>query len=501
MIHDYSSPGIPGTNSAHKPAGHLALILLVLMWGFSGCKNQPGEKEPNIILFLADDLGYNDLTCYRQDHPGASDMPPTAQTPHIDRLAEEGLRFTQFYCGAAVCSPSRSALLTGRNATRVGIYNWIPHQSPMHLRSQEVTLAELLKNKNYQTAHFGKWHLTSPGTDQPLPNDQGYDYSFFTYNNARPSHRNPHNFYRNGEPVGQLEGFACQLVVDEALQWLDQRSSPSEPYCINIWFNEPHEKVDAPDSLVRRHSYRKKYYGSIENMDLAVGRVLEYLENHPAERETVVIFSSDNGSQENGSNDPLRGEKAFNYEGGVRVPFIIRFPGVTRAGTLSETPGSFTDLLPTLAEITGIPLPEDRTIDGTSLVPVLTDRDTAVERNHPIVFYRYFHDPILMMRDGDWCLLGYQKPLPYAESYNEIELALIQPDSGEPRWSQWGFQSGHMEFIRNQEPACFELYNLRSDPSQRNDLSGEEPGRVERMKQQMMKLRNEMLEEGGDWFK
>jgi arylsulfatase A len=168
---------------------------------FFGCKKV--TEKPNIILILADDLGYNDVSCYRNSNfEEQYENAPTSQTPNIDKLAESGMRFTDFYCGAAVCSPSRAALITGRNATRVGIYNWIPENGPMHLRSEEITIAELLKDKNYNTGHFGKWHLTSKGMDQPLPNDQGFDYSFFTYNNANPSHENPDNFYHNGQLVG-----------------------------------------------------------------------------------------------------------------------------------------------------------------------------------------------------------------------------------------------------------------------------------------------------------
>ncbi|MCK5367435.1 MAG: sulfatase-like hydrolase/transferase, partial [Cyclobacteriaceae bacterium] len=244
---------------------HILLSFFII----SGCNKKPAP--PNVVLMLADDLGYNDLTCYRNSNHGQSlEFPPTSQTPHIDKLAEEGIRFTDFYCGAAVCSPSRSALITGRNATRVGIYNWIPEESPMHMRASEITIAELLKKKSYNTGHFGKWHLTSKGTDQPLPNDQGFDYSFYAYNNANPSHHNPENYYRNGEPVGKLEGYACQLVVDEALQWLDENNDHQTPFYINVWFNEPHLKVAAPEELTKRHRYNQEYYGAIENMDIAV---------------------------------------------------------------------------------------------------------------------------------------------------------------------------------------------------------------------------------------
>ncbi len=461
-----------------------------------GCAEKAEVSAPNIILMLADDLGYNDLSCYREAHPRHSDRPPTSQTPVIDRLAGEGMLFTDFYAGAPVCSPSRSVLITGRNATRNGIYNWIPGQQPMHLRSGEVTLAEMLKEKGYHTAHFGKWHLTASGTSQPLPGDQGYDYSFYSYNNAHPSHKDPDNYFRNGEPVGKTEGYACRLVVEEAIGWLenirDENGRVSRPFYINIWFNEPHVPLAAPGELTSRHDYHRDYYGAIENMDLAAGKLLNYVSTLGIEEETVIIFTSDNGSKWPHSNDPLRGEKCFNYEGGVRVPFIIKWSGRVPAGSVSHVPGSFTDVMLSVAEFAGTSIPEGRTLDGISLAPVFTGQATFTERNDPIFFYRYFHDPICMLREGKWGLLGYEdEPLPRAENLNEGELDKIKP---------WGFTRGHMEYIREQEPVFFELYDLEADMEQKYDLADDHPGRVERMKEKMLDLLNEMVEEGGDWY-
>ena len=485
-----------------------ALIISITM---AGCNRTPAPERPNIILILADDLGYNDLTCYREANPCLSDLnpadqtvadrPPTASTPHIDRLAEEGMRFTDFYCGAAVCSPSRSSLLTGRNCTRMGIYNWIPPNQPMHLRDSEITIGEMLREAGYKTAHFGKWHLTAEGMGQPLPGDQGYGYSFFTYNNANPSHRNPVNFFRDTVPVGELEGYSCQLVVDEALKWLRSEENSDQPFYINVWFNEPHDKVAAPEELTGRHRYNEEYYGCIENMDLAVGRLLEYLERQNLVQNTVVIFTSDNGSQVVASNDPLRGEKAFNFEGGVRIPFLIRWPGRVPAEEVSKVPGSFTDILPSIASVTGAVMPGDRILDGEDLSEVFTAANQSFERSTPIFFFRYFHDPVCMLRDGDWVLLGYQDgPLPYERDYNQPALARLKPDRDKPTWSMWGFQQKHMSFLKGAIPVNFELYDIRNDISQRTDLSLEFPEVVGRMKTEMLELRGEMIEEGGDWY-
>jgi arylsulfatase A len=358
------------------------------------------------------------------------------------------------------------------------------------MRSSEITIAEMLKQANYQTGHFGKWHLTSKGNDQPLPNNQGYDYSFYAYNNAHPSHHNPNNYYRNGSPVGELKGYACQLVVDEALDWLDKREN-KQPFYINVWFNEPHLKVAAPEELTKRHHYNQEYYGSIENLDLAFGRLIKYLKENNLEENTLVLFTSDNGSRWDHSNDPLRGEKCFNFEGGVRVPFIVNWPGKVPFNVMHNFPGSFTDVLPTIAKITGTQPPTDRELDGQDISALWLGKKTTISREKPIFFYRYFHDPICMLRDGDWCLLGYKNLIPLAKSLNEGQLANIKP---------WHFMPNHMEFAKDLEPDKFELYNLKNDRGQTNNLSKKYPEKVQQMKKQMLQLRDEMVKEGGNWF-
>lgn len=463
-----------------------------------GC-NTPEDNRPNVILILADDLGYNDLTCYRNSHLAVAERPPTCQTPNIDRLAEEGTRFTDFYSGAAVCSPSRSALLTGRNATRVGIYNWIPGNNPMHLRDEEVTIAEMLREAGYRAGHFGKWHLTSEGMEQPHPLDQGFETSFFTYNNAEPSHDQPVNFYSNNEPIGPTEGYACQIVMDEALHWLEALDR-NTPFYLNLWFNEPHRRVAAPEKYTSRHTYNEEYYGCIENMDDAVGRLLAFLDEQELSDHTIVIFTSDNGADWPHSNDPLRGAKAFNFEGGIREPFIVRYPGKVPAGAVNHVPGYFPDVLPTIASFTGAELPDDRTLDGVSLEKVFLGSDASPEREVPIFFFRYFHDPVTMLREGDWCLLGFIEPIPLSDPINVRELAKFKPGEGQSPWSQWSFQEGHMEAIPDMVPVHFELYNLRNDLSQQHDVSGEHPGRVQKMIETTLELRDEMIREGGDWY-
>lgn len=202
------------------------------------CCDKPDFKRPNFLVFMADDLGYSDLSCF-----GSKET----QTPVLDSLAKAGIRFTDFYAGAPLCSPSRAAMLTGRFPTRVGMYSYVPLNSPMHLKTSEITSAKLLQQSGYDTAHMGKWHL---GNDLqigqiPTPKDHGFSYWFATENNALPTHHNPVNFVRNGKEVGKIDGYSCQIVADEAIGWLNEKRNANKPFFLNIWFHEPHRKVAA----------------------------------------------------------------------------------------------------------------------------------------------------------------------------------------------------------------------------------------------------------------
>jgi arylsulfatase A len=468
-----------------------------------GCQ-QTNQKEtrPNIIFILADDLGYDDLSFYREKFGEESEFEPTSQTPNIDLLAKEGKYFSDFYCGAAVCSPSRAVLLTGRNNARLGIYNWIPPKVPMHLEESEITTAEILKEANYNTGHFGKWHLTSNDMPQPEPLDQGFDYAFWTHNNAIPSHKNPVNFIRNREELGELKGYSCDLVVDETMNWLNKHKDDKEPFFANVWFHEAHQVEAAPDSLKQRHQRNKAYYGCIENMDYAVGRLMKYLKDNKLDENTLILFSSDNGSEKLGSNIPFRGEKCFQYEGGIRVPFIAVWPNKIEPNSSSDFTGFFGDVLPSIAQIAQVSKPEDRKIDGIDITDVLLGKKETIEREQPLFFYRYFHDPICMLREGDMVLLGYQNPPePRKEDYDHVEEALFKPQKGEGKWSAWSFDKSHMDALMLQEPKYFELYNITQDKGQRYNIDSKHPQQLERMKETMLKLKDEMVSEGGDWFK
>ena len=214
----------------------LTLLLLTLVLVFALVPVATGQadeldepKKPNIVVFLADDMGWGDSATFGHE---------LIQTPNLDKLAAEGVKFTQCYSACGVCSPSRSAILTGRTPYRNGVYRHLSGKHEAHLRTSEITYPKLLKAIGYQTCHVGKWHLNSRPQfntkEYPQPGDHGYDYWMATHNNAEPSHKNPTNFYRNGEPVGPLEGYSAPLVAKEAAKWLSEVRDKSKPFVLSV---------------------------------------------------------------------------------------------------------------------------------------------------------------------------------------------------------------------------------------------------------------------------
>ena len=360
------------------------------------------KPRPNVVVLLSDDLGYGDIGCY---------LGPV-KTPTLDGLAAQGVRFTDFYSGAAVCSPSRATLLTGRHHIRAGVYSWIENESNRsHLLERETTLAEILRGAGYATAHFGKWHLGLPSKTmkKPTPADHGFDYWFATDNNAQPSHRNPRNFIRNGKDVGALEGFSCQLLVDEAIHWLDHDRDAQKPFFLNIWFHEPHNPLGSPAELASAYGGATVdgavYSGTIDNTDRAIGRLLSKLQSLGAPEDTLIIYSSDNGSLRKDRVGGLRGKKGDNWEGGIRVPGIFSWPGHIPAARVESTPAGLVDVLPTVCGLLGLDLPAVH-LDGTDLSGLLTGRPESFLRAQPLFWHLPKARPIVAMRDGDWSLVA-----------------------------------------------------------------------------------------------
>jgi arylsulfatase A len=268
-----------------------AVILMVFILSSVAClaRSLAETGKPNFIVIFCDDLGYGDLGCFGH---------PSIRTPHLDRMAVEGQRWTNFYVGASVCTPSRAALITGRLPVRNGMMSArrrvLFPDSKGGLQKSEVTIAEHLKANGYDTVHLGKWHLGTPlrGMKKPWIDEHGFDYWFATDLNAAPSHRNPKNFWRNRKRVGEVKGYACQLVVDEAITWLD-KTRDDKPFFLNIWFHEPHAPLAAPDDIVRQYGDLNDpaaiYSATIDNTDRAIARLVKKLDQIGSLYNTIII--------------------------------------------------------------------------------------------------------------------------------------------------------------------------------------------------------------------
>jgi uncharacterized sulfatase len=380
----------------------------------------PAEPPPNIVLILADDLGWADLSCAGNRFN---------ETPRIDRLAAEGLRFTEFSAAAPVCSPTRAAILTGQAPARLGMTAHIPgHWRPFEklveppnatrLPPDVPTLAQLLRRAGYATAHLGKWHA---GGD---PRAQGFDESIQTGGHAVRGRR------------------TSDLLADRAIDFIERRRD--RPFFLYICPNAVHIPLDTTPELRAKYEAKPKvegyschplYAGLLEELDACVGRALDALERHGLAGRTIVVFTSDNGGLEREMggwpgtlNRPLRSEKGTLYEGGLRVPMIVRWPGVVKPGGLSSRPAISTDLFPTLLEATGVALPADRPIDGVSLVPLWRDPAAAWERDALFWHYPHYHHsrPSGAVRAGDW------KAIEFFDT-DEVELYHLKDDVGESR--------------------------------------------------------------------
>lgn len=440
----------------------------LVVWGAivgMGSALPAADERPNIVVFLADDLGWGDLGCYGH---------PLIKTPHLDAFAAQGLRLTQCYAASAVCSPSRSAILTGRTPYRNGVFTWIPEGRDIHLRRSEITIAKLLHDQGYATCHVGKWHLNGHFNDprHPQPHDHGYDWWLATQNNAAPSHQNPTNFVRNGKPAGALEGYSAELVVDEGINWLKQHRDSKRPFLLAVWTHEPHLPIeshpkfqdlyrDLPDADQRQH------HGNVSQLDDAFGKLMRALDELQLTDNTFVMFTADNGPEGDGtkgrtrgSTGGLRGRKRDVYEGGIRVPGIIRWPGQVKPTTTSDTPVIGSDLFVTLCELAKVPLPGDRVIDGGSIFPLFFGKQ-EITRSRPLYWRCTIARewPKTAMREGDW------------------------------------------KIVANEPLTRFELYHLGRDPHEQNNLIDREPEKFAEMRETLQKLNAEIEAEGPDWWK
>lgn len=439
--------------------------------------SRESARKPNLIFILADDLGYAELGCYGQKK---------IRTPNLDRLASEGMRFTQFYSGNAVCAPSRCCLMTGKHPGHAYIRNnkAVPPEGQEPMPASEITIAELLKAQGYATACIGKWGLGPPGSESD-PNRQGFDL-FFGYNCQSHAHSHyPTYLRRNNERI-TLDGndgktgkqFSHDLMEAEALRFI--RENKERPFFLYVPFTIPHVALQVPeDSLTEYvgkwddppyeggkgylpHPHpRAAFAAMVTRMDRSVGRIVALLKELDLERDTLVIFSSDNGPTHDrvGGSDsyffesagPLRGLKGSLYEGGIRVPFIARWPGRIKAGRVSDVPLAFWDVLPTLCSVAGVEHPIN--VDGISFAPTLFER--GKERQHDFLYWEFpGYGGQQALRLGDW----------KAVRQNLNPSARLGTSRGQTQ---------------------IELYNLANDIGEKNDLASQHPEMVERMRKIM----------------
>ena len=488
-------------------------------------KEQAAAKKPNrpnVIVLLADDLGSKDLGCYGGP----------VKTPVLDGLAAKGVRFTDFHAGAAVCSPSRATLLTGRQNLRTGIYGVLQdHMHDMHLLEREVTIAEVLQQAGYSTAHFGKWHIgmTSGKRKKPSLQDHGFDYWFGLSNGANPSHRNPTNFMRNGKPVGPIKGYSCQIVVSDAINWLETKANPDQPFFMNIWFNEPHSKLAAPDEIVSIYGDLKDegalYSATVDNTDRAIGRLVAKLKAMGKLENTLIIYSSDHGSYRSDRNGGLKGAKGSNFQGGLRSPGIFFWPSGIRGGRIESTPSGAVDLLPTICGLAGIDKPKGVHLDGADLSPLLIEKGTF-KRSQPMFWLSPSSGHLATLREGNYTLMGYRGyklPADHARK-NELLLQMAKLAGIDPSTPNLGsrvtnttftnaeynrlksefvrlrtFQEAWIPTIKAGGFSRFALYDLKADPLQKKDISKQRPEVTNRLKKKLLTLYKDVMADAPDW--
>ena len=360
----------------------------------------------------------------------------------------------------------------------------------MHLRRSEITIATLLKRAGYATCHSGKWHLNGQFNEatQPQPGDHGFEHWFSAQNNAIPSHHNPENFVRNGKPVGKLEGYSAPLVVDEAVRWLSEGRDKTKPLFLYVCFHEPHEPIASDPKYAKLYSSDDPSYnahhGNITQMDDAFGRLMRTLDEQGLRENTFVLFTSDNGpaitpGHPHGSAGPLRDKKGSLYEGGIRVPGILRWPGKTKPGSESDEPICGVDFLPTVCAIAGLEPPQDRALDGASFLRALSGE--AVKRQTPLYwhFNRAAGAPKVAMRVGDWKILA----------------TLDQP--APPRGNNITDQE-ERDF-KEAKLAEFSLYNLKDDVGEKHDLAASEPAKLAELKALLERKYDEVRGESPTW--
>ena len=442
------------------------LATLILL---SGCSAGP-DRPPNIVFFLVDDLGWKDVGFMGSDY---------YETPHIDQLASEGMVFTNAYANAPNCAPTRACLMSGQYTPRHGVYTvgnpdrgesknrrLIPTPNKMTLDTDIVTLAEALSAAGYVSASMGKWHLGTDPAHGPLA--QGFDVNIAGHSAGSP--RSYFSPYRNPFlPDGPEGEHLTDRLIDEAVAFIEAHREG--PFFLYLPFYAVHTPLQAKAELIAKYEqkpgsngqHHPTYAGMVENTDTGIGRVLETLDRLDLTDETVVIFFSDNGGYGPATSmAPLRGSKGMLYEGGIRVPMIVRWPGRVKPGGQSDTPVIGVDFYPTLLEIAGLPAPADQPLDGLSLLPLLTG-DGAMAPREAL----FWHFPA------------------YLQRYAGIEGPWRTTPAGAVRAGDWKL----IEFF---EDGRLELYHLAEDIGERRNLAEHMPEKRQELYELMLQWRREL---------
>lgn len=425
------------------------------------------EKKPNFIIIFVDDLGYGDLGCFGSKKN---------RTPHIDQMATEGVKFTDFYVACSVCTPSRTALLTGCYPQRLNMHEdengrcvLFPN-SRKGLHPDEITIAEILQGQGYKTACIGKWHLG----DQPefLPTRQGFDYYFgIPYSNDMDRDIIDEEFMPRGVPLPLMRNeevieapaeqeTLTKRYTQETIAFI--RKNREVPFFVYL----PHSMVHWPrhaSETFKGKSANGIYGDAVEEIDWSTGQIIKALKELGIDDNTLVIFTSDNGADGGGSNEPLRNAKGSTYEGGMRVPCIMRFPGKIPAGRVCRQVCSAMDFLPTMARLCGTEPSKDRKIDGKDIWPLMSGKPGA--RSPHEAFYYYQIDQLQCVRSGKW----------------KLHLPM------EMKKTNWEESEGKTPL---------QLYDLKNDINEDHNVADEHPDVVRRLLALAEKMRKDIGDAG-----
>ena len=494
----------------------IALIAFSFLNSCSGSKNKNGEvpknEAPNIILLMGDDHGWDEV---------GYNGHPFVKTPVLDEMAVSGLRFDRFYSGHPSCSPTRGSFMTGRHPNRYGTFG--PGWS---IRPEEITIGHLMKDAGYATAHFGKWHLGPVKKDSPTnPGDMGFD-EYLSHDNF--FELNP-VFSRNGEAPQKFEGESSEIVIDEAIKFIQKSKENEKPFMAVVWFGSPHEPYSGlpedlalydnlPDSLsnievsltsnetgkrVKRplREVLRERYAEITAMDRSIGKLRNYLKENNLKENTLVWYCGDNGTPPSAARTgmSLRSQKGSLYEGGVRVPGILEWPARIKKPTSTGIVSVTSDFFPTLAELTGQSLPE-RPIDGISLVPVFDN--PASERPEPLCFWSFEHKNVYdenatpyiepWLQEGTTPLVKMRAGKHTRDFKNLKYEAISENDFGGERTTM-GEQYKLILDGDSPNEKGFELYDILNDPGETKNIANELPELAEEMKNQLRKWQESVL--------